>query len=555
MPILNSTTSEKMLKEVLLKGEYVAPEELEAAEKNASNKKIPLSEILLEQGLLTRDLLGQATAESFGVTYAEEDEIPTARDVIQRIPEETARKYRVVLLSEGTDSVTVASDNPRIPGIEAELRKTFAGKKIILRYALTESIESGLKLYKKPLAVRFTEKFKSDTAFVPEVIDDIIEDAAHLNASDIHLEPREKEVVVRFRIDGVLLEATRIPRKYYDNILNRIKILSHLPIDEHFRTQDGSLRHTRKEGGVINIRVSIAPTLDGEKVALRLLSQYITSFTTSTLGLRNDDQKILLEASKRPFGMILVTGPTGSGKTTTLYALLNSLNNSEMNITTIEDPVEYKIEGINQIQTNAQTDLTFARGLRSIVRQDPDIVLVGEIRDTETAEIAVNAALTGHLLFSTFHANDAATTIPRLLDIGIEPFLLSSTLELIVAQRLVRKICDQCRVSYTTSKKEIETKAPKAARYFEKQEEITLYKGKGCEACHFTGYQGRLGIFELLRISPEIQDLIVGRSGKNDIRNTARRQGLRSLFEDGLAKVKEGITTLDELLRVATPEE
>jgi type II secretory ATPase GspE/PulE/Tfp pilus assembly ATPase PilB-like protein len=553
MPPIDGLIPEEKLRDILLKGSYLGAEEFEAAQKIAADKKISLAEALIERGLLTRDLLGQSVAETFGVKYAEKDSVPTSRDQIQKIPEKVARDYRVIFISENPLLVTIASDKPLAENLLTELQKIFTGKEVTVQYALPETIDLALKLYEKPLAVRFAEMFESKSAFVPGVIDEIIEDAVHLNASDIHFEPREKETVIRFRIDGVLLEATRIPKKYYENILNRIKILAHLPIDEHFKAQDGSLRHTRNEG-VVNIRVSIAPTLDGEKVALRLLSQYITSFTTDTLGLNTDDQKILMEAAKKPFGMILVTGPTGSGKTTTLYALLNSLNSSEINITTIEDPVEYKIEGINQMQTNPQTDLTFARGLRSIVRQDPDIVLVGEIRDSETAEIAVNAALTGHLLFSTFHANDAATTIPRLLDIGIEPFLLGSTLELIIAQRLVRKICGHCKISYTASTQEIEAKMPKASPYFKNQQEITLYRGKGCEACHFTGYLGRIAIFELIRNSSEMQELIAVRPAKSAVSELARKEGARSLFEDGLSKVKGGITTLEELLRVAAPE-
>lgn len=301
------------------------------------------------------------------------------------------------------------------------------------------------------------------------------------------------------------------------------------------------------------MRVSIAPTIDGEKIALRILPEYSSHFSVDTLGLTGDDRVALSEAAKKPFGMVLVTGPTGSGKTTTLYAFLRTLNTSEVNITTIEDPVEYRIEGVNQMQTNAATELTFARGLRSIVRQDPDIVLVGEIRDRETAEVAINAALTGHLLFSTFHSNDAATTIPRLLDIGIEPFLLGSTLELIVAQRLVRTICSNCHGSYTLAKRELQSSIPKIAPFFNEEQQITFYRGAGCNACHQTGYRGRIAIFEVIRNTPQMQELIANRPSRTDIWNLAKQQGSHSLFENGLSKVREGITTVEELLRVAPP--
>lgn len=307
-----------------------------------------------------------------------------------------------------------------------------------------------------------------------------------------------------------------------------------------------------RKGGV-NVRVSIAPTIDGEKIALRILPEYSGNFSVDALGLTSEDSAILNDAAKKPFGMVLVTGPTGSGKTTTLYAYLRTLNTADVNITTIEDPVEYKIEGINQMQTNEATDLTFARGLRSIVRQDPDIVLVGEIRDRETAEVAINAALTGHLLFSTFHSNDAATTIPRLLDIGIEPFLLGSTLELIVAQRLVRTICANCRGSYTLAKPDFQASLPKVATFFKDDQQVTLYRGTGCNSCHQTGYRGRTALFELIRNTPHMQELIATLPSRADIWKLAKQQGSRSLFEDGLSKVREGITTIEELLRVAPP--
>ena len=300
------------------------------------------------------------------------------------------------------------------------------------------------------------------------------------------------------------------------------------------------------------MRVSVIPVLDGEKITIRLLAEYVKGFTFSDLGVSGKDQEVFMSAAKKPFGMILVTGPTGSGKTTTLYALLKMLNNPAVNITTIEDPVEYKIPGVNSIQVNPQTNLTFAKGLRSIVRQDPDIILVGEIRDLETAEIAVNAALTGHLLFSTFHANDAATAIPRLLDMGVEPFLMASTLELVIAQRLVRKICDQCRVSFTPKAEELDKTFPDTKKFFPKSLP-TLYKGKGCKNCGNTGYKGRTAIFEFIEVRGEMRELILKRPSTQEIQELARKNGSLSLFDDGLEKVKNGITTIEELLRVAMP--
>jgi type II secretory ATPase GspE/PulE/Tfp pilus assembly ATPase PilB-like protein len=355
------------------------------------------------------------------------------------------------------------------------------------------------------------------------------------------------DVVIRFRIDGALQEVARLPKERYENLLNRIKVQSRLRMDEHFATQDGSLRYDHNTESV-DLRTSIAPTIEGEKIVLRVLGSYVSNLALTSLGLSDRNMETLDQVTRKPFGMILVTGPTGSGKTTTLYALVKSMNETDVNITTIEDPVEYKLLGINQIQVNLQTDLTFAKGLRSIVRQDPDIILVGEIRDNETAEIAVNAALTGHLLLSTFHANDAATAIPRLLDMGIEPFLLASTLNVILAQRLVRKICKNCKHSMAVLPRNLPIK--QAEKYFGTQE-VNLYEGGKCVACNQTGYKDRVAITELIVVTPQMQALILTNPSSQQVWALARQQGTRSLFEDGLDKVKEGVTSLDELLRVA----
>jgi len=414
-----------------------------------------------------------------------------------------------------------------------------------------EKVDTAPKV--KAIKTNFSAFETSGSAIAPEIIDQLISDALEHRASDVHIEPQPKIVEVRFRIDGVLYEVGKIPKQNYENILNRIKVQAHLRVDEHFSAQDGSLRH-ELAGNTIDIRVSIIPTIEGEKIVLRMLAIYVPNLSLSDLGILENDQQKLLKASKKPFGMVLAVGPTGSGKTTTLYALLKTFNIAEINLTTIEDPVEYKIAGANQIQVNLQTNLTFAKGLRSIVRQDPDIILVGEIRDNETAEIAVNAALTGHLLFSTFHANDAAASIPRLLDMGIEPFLLASTLEAIAAQRLVRKICEKCKYKKTTTAADIDQILPGASRFFSAKS-FTSYAGKGCPSCAGKGYQGRTAIYEIVSITPEIEDLILKNPSSQAISQLARKQGFRSLFEDGMEKVTNGITTPQELLRVASPPE
>ncbi|MBU1911395.1 Flp pilus assembly complex ATPase component TadA, partial [Patescibacteria group bacterium] len=312
-------------------------------------------------------------------------------------------------------------------------RKKFTGE-ITFVYCPKASIDSIFKHYQKPLATRFQQIIDQEQKVAPEILEEILDDAIQLRASDIHFEPQEKIVIVRFRVDGVMHEAGRIPKEHYEGVLNRIKIDGNMRIDEHFSAQDGAIRH-KTSVGPIDIRVSIVPIVDGEKVVMRILAEYVRHLTMTDLGFTQTNQEILTRASNKPFGMILTTGPTGSGKSTTLYALVKIRNAPDVNISTIEDPVEYKIAGINHIQVNNKAELTFAKGLRALVRQDPDILLVGEIRDGETADISVNAALTGHLLFSTLHANDAATAIPRLLDMDVEPFLLASTLEVIIGQR------------------------------------------------------------------------------------------------------------------------
>ena len=476
---------DKTIKEILLKENYVTEEDIKSAENFGKSHNTSFVEYLLQENLITKDLLGQAIAESFNVPYADLNSTMPSPEQVQKIPEEIAKKYHTVIFAEEKNKIVVTTDHPQDKNLLPELEKLFAGKKISIAYSLTEDIDASFVHYQKPLETRFSKIIESKGRVAPELLEEIFDDAIVFRASDIHFEPRPKDVLVRFRVDGVLHEAGKIPKEYYENILNRIKVQSSMRIDEHFAAQDGSLRY-EKDGTFTDLRTSIVPTVEGEKVVLRVLSAYVQGFSLGDLGLTPTHQEFLAQAAAKPFGMILVAGPTGSGKTTTLYALLKLVNSPDVNITTIEDPVEYKVIGVNQIQTNVQTDLTFAKGLRSIVRQDPDIILVGEIRDKETAEIAVNAALTGHLLYSTFHANDAATAIPRLLDMGIEPFLLASTLEVIVAQRLVRKICDHCKHSVIKSAKDFETPQLKSSLSYFEDKSITLYEGKKCDACGHT---------------------------------------------------------------------
>jgi type II secretory ATPase GspE/PulE/Tfp pilus assembly ATPase PilB-like protein len=542
----------KKIIDILARENYVEQEDLDKAKEYIKTHNVLITDYLLGEGIITKDLLGQAISESLEVVYADLNTHEPSKKQVLKIPENIAKKFRVVLFAEDKKTITVTSDDPKQVGLETKLQEIFPKQKIKITFSVTDDIDKAFGHYRKSLATRFAKIIEGKQRIAPEILDEIINDGLTHKASDIHFEPDEDTVTIRFRIDGVLHEAGVMPKEHYENILNRIKVQAHMRIDEHNSAQDGSVRHQINETEKVDLRISIVPTLDGEKIVIRILAEYVKNLNFSNLGLSAKHQDILQVAANKPFGMILVTGPTGSGKTTTLYALLKMLNKPEVNITTIEDPVEYKIPGINQIQINNQTNLSFAKGLRSIVRQDPDIILVGEIRDEETAEISVNAALTGHLLLSTFHSNDAATSIPRLLDMAVEPFLLASTLELIVAQRLARRICEHCRVSINKEdkiiKKLVKNIDPKTADKIS-----TLYRGKGCNVCSDTGYTGRTALYEIIEISSEMQDLILQNPSKQQIWDLAQKQGSASLFDDGLEKVKSGVTTLEELMRVSPP--
>ncbi len=583
------------LGKILVEQSYTSEEELAKAQEEAERREVPLKSVLIEWGLLTQDLLESALAEYYKLPFFDSKSAVVGSELVLAIPEEIARSYAAVVVARTPTAVTVATSDPGNPLLEEAIRlnldqqaaqfpakeeaankkltdrktaaagrfslggkkdehKPFAGT-INLVYAPRAVVDAYFVHYRKPLATRFQAIINAQRKVAPEIITEIFNDAIELRASDIHFEPQEKIVIVRFRVDGVMHEAGRIPKEYYEGVINRIKIESNMRLDEHFCAQDGAIRYETKSGSMMDIRVSIVPIVDGEKIVLRLLSEYVRSLTLLDLGFSEEYRKIIEIAAHKPFGMILTTGPTGAGKSTTLYALLKMRNNTDVNISTIEDPVEYKIPGINHIQVNAEADLTFAKGLRALVRQDPNIILVGEIRDGETASIAVNAALTGHLLFSTLHSNDAATAVPRLLEMGVEPFLLASTLEVVIGQRLIRRICPQCRYSFSLPLPEAHKLFPGADKYFLKKDDVRLYKGKGCEACGGTGFRGRVGIYEMLVVTPEIQELITKRASASQLNAQGRKQGLKLLFDDGFEKVKAGMTTIEELMRVAAPPE
>ncbi len=377
----------------------------------------------------------------------------------------------------------------------------------------------------------------------------MVNDAYIARSSDIHLDPRMSGVMVRFRVDGILQDIREMPRSIHSEVISRIKILCGLRTDAHQAAQDGRFRLALLSGGSVDVRASIVPTYYGENAVLRLLSDQAADFTLDALHFTPENQEKIVRAAKKPHGMILATGPTGSGKTTTLYTLVKMLNVPDISIITIEDPIEYSISGINQIQVNARTELTFANGLRSMLRQDPNIIMVGEIRDVETAGLAVNIALTGHLVLSTLHTNDAPTTLPRLLDMKVEPYLIASTVNIAIGQRLVRRICETCKKAHTLT--HLERKSLEAAIRAEFLSRFsTFYSGSGCDTCNYTGYHGRIGVHEVLEIDQVIRDALLRKASAEEIRMLGVQQGMVPMIEDGFCKAAKGMTTIEEILRM-----
>lgn len=442
------------------------------------------------------------------------------------------------------------------------------GFELEIYYTSELSLEEALKYYKAGLSnqviklIQELARNPQDESSVVKLVNLFLEYARDSRASDIHLEPLKKKVDVRFRIDGILHQIADYPKELHDQIVFRLKIMSRLRTDEHSAAQDGRFSFEAKtlEGQEkFDVRVSILPITEGENVVMRLLAEYSSRLSLSELGLADSDLAKLEKSAKKPHGMILVTGPTGCGKTTTLYAVLQILNKPDVNIMTIEDPVEYDVEHIQQTQVNPKKNLTFATGLRSIVRQDPDIIMVGEIRDNETAGIAVNAAMTGHLVLSTLHTNDAATTFPRLIEMSIEPFLVASSVNVVVAQRLVRKTCERCRQSCALTKEELALIKGDPGLLASLQKvsgkkdisQLSFFRGRGCPVCSQTGYSGRTGIFEVMELGEEIRRLISQKQTADIIYQKARKLGMTSMLEDGLGKILKGITTLEEVLRAS----
>lgn len=528
----------------------------------ATKKNKSLYDLITSRDILPDFYFGKALADGLGVPFISLARVPIPDDVLQIVPEVVARKQKVIPFEMGPEGLKLAMANP-----SDDIVREFISKKItteVIPYLATErDISNALALYRKDVAkglediLEDVRTAKGTEGPIVKMVDELLLSGNRNKTSDIHIEPYEEMTVIRFRIDGVLHEVATLPKKLHDQIISRIKILSKLKTDEHLSAQDGKLQF-QNEGETVDVRVSIVPIVEGEKAVLRLLSAKSRQIGLEELGLSPEDLEKVEKGFRKPWGMVLATGPTGSGKTTSVYAILKILNDPEINIATIEDPVEYDIEGINQIQVNAKTNLTFAKGLGSILRQDPDIIFVGEIRDEETASIAVNAAMTGHLVLSTLHTNDAATTLPRLADMEIEPFLISSSVNTIVAQRLVRKICPACiqSIEIEVENGKIVTKNGTLAvdkkileKYFGKDKKLRVYEGKGCVVCKNTGHVGRTGIFEVLEVTPGIRELIMSKANSDLITQKAITEGMTSMFEDGLRKVAKGVTTIEEVMR------
>jgi type IV pilus assembly protein PilB len=649
------------LKKLLVENNVSTAEKLDDIAKIASQTNEPLLDVLYQRKVIDEKGFAKLYADSISTPYIDLGDSQIPKDILEQLPERVSKRYQAVVFDREEGHLKVAMADPEdVEAVQSIQKQLGFDVKIFL--ATPSDISSALEQYKEGLSTEISKAIKdtedeisidkaeleADTsadnletmiseAPVARAVNILIEYAIKSRASDIHIEPRENFVQVRYRVDGILRDTMSLPKQLMSSIISRIKILSNLRIDEHRIPQDGRIK-IKMAGQNISLRISTLPVMDGEKIVMRLLDESSKALTLEELGYKGQALISIERALKKPHGMLLVTGPTGSGKSTTLYSVLSSLNTIGVNISTVEDPVEYRIQGINQTQVNAKVGMTFSSGLRALLRQDPDIIMVGEIRDSETAEIAVHAALTGHVVLSTLHTNNAAGCLPRLLDMDIEPFLIASTVNAVIAQRLVRKLCPFCREEYTPEPKVIEdivkdfglrqeflstkekepevkvvqTKAPtqsnalgerkiavpsdfqvknesilekiakdpdmvnrsskeaeeislrnniflseeernspdRVAKAFDSKLTLSLFRSKGCSKCDNSGYLGRMGIYEVLEMNDEVGKMIINRSSTEDIQHIAVENGMITMQQDGFLKALEGITTVEEVLRV-----
>lgn len=573
------------LKRALVSKKILTAKAWDELKKEATSKRVQIADLIIDKKLVEEENLAQISAGFLDVDYIDLKEagvIP--KEVLLLVPEPIARRHGIIAFGQENSKLKLGMTDPDDLAIREAIKKKT--DLIVEPFLISKSsLDYGLKQYHTSLEAEFakivqtqekegskeegdvTEKLKEMAEEIPvvRVVDTLLEYAIFEKASDIHIEPQEKEVIVRYRIDGVLHDVMTLPKVIQPALVARIKVISNLKIDEHRLPQDGRFK-IEKDTYKISFRVSTIPIFDGEKVVMRLLDESAKAMTLEELGFSGQNYDVIMRNVKKPHGALLVTGPTGSGKSTTLYTILSLLNTKNVNISTIEDPIEYRMPGINQMQVNPKIGLTFAVGLRALLRQDPNIIMIGEIRDTETAEEAVHAALTGHIVLATLHTNNAAGALPRLLDIGVQPYLIASTVNAVVGQRLTRQICENCREEYHIDaeyeellRKEfnIDSLLQTMKSYkvidkgISKLVDVTFYRGKGCDKCGDTGYKGRKGIYEVLEVTDEIQDLLLKLAPTNQIQEKAIEQGMILMWQDGFIKAAQGRTTLEEVLRVS----
>jgi len=576
---------DQQLKAFLLDSELATDKQIEKAMAKAKKSNKKLGDVLVTEGIITEEQLTKLEAYILGIPFVSLEKSIIDPEVLRIIPEPIARKHNIIAYKKDGNKLEVAMLDPEDLQTIDFIRKK-ASLKILPRLTSKEGIKNALRQYGESLKTEFedligreageikimkvekgeTEKQalqkRAEEVPIVKIVDAVLRHAILQNASDIHIEPQEKEVVVRYRIDGILHDAMTLPANVLSGISARIKVLSELKLDEHRLPQDGRFK-IETEDYRVSFRVSVLPVYNGEKIVMRLLREDVKGFTLEGLGFLGEPLEKVHKSLKKPTGMILVTGPTGSGKTTTLYTMMDILNTPGVNISTVEDPIEYRMPRINQTQIRPDIGLTFSNGLRALVRQDPDILMVGEIRDAETASLAINASLTGHLVLSTLHTNSAAGAIPRLLDMGQEAFLISSTVNLIIAQRLVRKLCPDAREKYSLKDSDISEieeyidvervmKHIYENKIYEKSKkfgDLDFYKPKSSKECP-DGYSGRIGIYEVLEVTESIKNLITSQTITGELNERARKEGMLSMAEDGVVKAAQGITSIEEVLRV-----
>lgn len=564
------------LTEILINNKLLIPRQLEEAIETQKKKGGRLSDIIVELKFIKEKDLVLALSEGLGLPLIDLKRFKIEHEIASIIPAQIARHYQIIPISKMGDTVTLAMADP-LNIFAIDHVKALTGYKINPIVSSAQDIQQNIELsysdttgndiddLVKEISVSSFEFIKEDLEAVPndqeltqmsrsspviKVVNIILEEAVRKKASDILVEPLEKKVRVRFRIDGVLREDQSPPKSMHASIVSRIKVISDLDIAEHRLPQDGRFK-ARMINKEVDFRVSILPSSEGEKVAVRILDKSTATLDLEKLGFSENNISKLKKVSRLPHGMMLVCGPTGSGKTTTLYSILKHVDDPQKNIVTVEDPVEYQLEGINQVTARPEIGLTFASALRAILRQDPNVIMIGEIRDYETVDIAIKSALTGHLVLSTLHTTTSSGAIVRLINMGVEPYLINSSLVCVVAQRLVRKICPYCKREYPIDAELIDKLKLNAAC----TQGCVFYRGAGCSRCFNIGYSGRVGIAEILMITPAIRDLILKRGEEHAIKQKARQEGMKTLREDGMLSASKGLTTLEEVLRVTAPDE